>query len=86
MHRFPGLGDALYGRLVVFVDLHSFQMLLRWMSRAFIEFSLLPVFLLPLFPGLLQVVLAELHKSVELAVRLQHSNAFHNTMLALHAL
>ena len=56
------------------------------MNSAFIELSLLPVFLLPLFPGLLQVVLAELHESVELAVRLQHSNAFHNTMLALHAL
>ena len=55
------------------------------MSRSFIELPLLPVFLLPLFPGLLQVVLAELHKSIKLAIRLQHSNAFDNTMLALHA-
>ena len=60
--------------------------MLRWVSRSFIELSLLSVLLLPLFPGLLQVVLAELHKSIKLAIRLQHSDAFDNTMLALHAL
>ena len=32
------------------------------------------------------MVLAELHKSIKLAIRLQHSDALDNTMLALHAL
>lgn len=86
MSWFSWLWNTFYGRLVVLVDhLHSFQML-RWVCCSFIELSLLPIFLPPLFLGLLQVMLAEFHKPFKLTVRLQHSNAFHHTMLALHAL
>ena len=47
-----------------------------------IELTLLSIFLTPIPLRLLHVTLAELHKPVELAIGLEHSNAFDDTLMA----
>ena len=52
------------------------------MGGPLIELTLLSVFLSPIPLGLLHVALTELHKPVELAIGLEHSNAFDDSLLA----